>query len=431
MFKPLRYDEDYSFLKSDSSRSWYRETKFIPISNNGNSFLSFGGDIRYQYMRFQNENWGESPNDKDGFILSRYLLHADFRAGRHFRAFVQLQSSLANGKSDRPTPVEENLLDFHQAFFDVRFLRNFIVRLGRQELLYGSQRLVAVRDGPNNRQSFDAARLLYSDHDWKADFFFSHYVRGKPGIFDDDLNKNDKFWGIYFVRNKIPFLGNTDLYYLGLWRKVATFDDGTGRELRHSIGSRIWNKKGNWRCDAEGLYQFGRFAEMNIAAWTFSINTGYKFSKLMFKPEAGVKIEFVSGDCEYNDSRLQTFNPLFPRGGYFGLISLIGPANLFDIHPSLSFDMNKRLTLNLDCDLFWRYSEKDGIYGPNVLLIYSGKSSTNKYFGSQYSGDLVYTPNEFLYFRGEFSWFKTGGFLKDVGPGKNILFVAITTQLKF
>lgn len=63
----------------------------------------------------------------------------------------------------------------------------------------------------------------------------------------------------------------------------------------------------------------------------------YKFSKTKLKPEIGLKTELIRGDREYDDNKPETFNPLFPRGGYFGLAALIGPVNLIDIHPSLSF----------------------------------------------------------------------------------------------
>jgi hypothetical protein len=86
---------------------------------------------------------------------------------------------------------------------------------------------------------------------------------------------------------------------------------------------------------------------------------------------------------------------------------------------------------NMDYDIFWRYSRNDGIYGPNVAMIYSGKDSQQKSIGRQYSSNLEYTPNSFLYFRCEFTWFKASDFLQDVGPGKNILFTATTVQLRF
>lgn len=434
-FKPLRYDEDYSILKSDSSRNWYKRTKFSRLSKMKSSYISIGGDIRYQYLRFRNESWGDAPEDKDGYLLTRYLVHADLHAGQHFRTFIQLQSSFANGKVKVPSPVDENQLDIHQAFFDIGFpLRRkpeLIVRIGRQEFMYGSQRLVSVRDGPNNRHSFDAAKLIYKSTLVKADLFFSHYVRSKQKIFDDGFIKSNRFWGLYIVRNQLPVLQNVDLYYFGLHNKKATFDDGMGKELRHTIGSRVWNSRKDWRYDIEGLYQFGKFANKDIKAWSFSVNTGYKFSNVKFKPEVGLKTEWISGDAKYGDDKLQTLHPLFPRGGYFGLVSLIGPANLFDIHPSLTFGLSTKMFLSMDYDVFWRFSRNDGIYGPNVALIYSGKNSSQKYVGRQFSCDLVYTPNNFIYFRTEFTWFKAGRFLKDSGTGKDILFTAFTAQLKF
>ncbi len=434
-FKQLRYEEDYSILQQDSSNSWYKTTKYNPLSKSGNTYLSFGGDIRHQYQWFKNENWGESPKDDDGFILTRTLAHADFHAGKHFRTFVQLQSSFANGREEQPSPVEENTLDLHQAFADVAFTlpntQALTLRVGRQELLYGSQRLVAVRDGPNNRQAFDAARLLYAHPGLKADVFFSHYVQSRQQIFDDGFKNNIQLWGAYLVKNNIPILNNADVYYFGLLKRNAKFDDGAGRELRHSVGGRIWAARKFWRYDVEGLYQFGDFADKTISAWTFSLNTGYKFANTKLKPELGIKTELISGDAKYGDNKLQTFNPLFPRGGYFGLVSLIGPANLVDIHPSFDLELSRKVFFNMDYDIFWRYSRNDGIYGPNVAMIYSGKNSDQKSIGRQYSTHLEYTPNNFLYFRGEFTWFKASDFLQDVGPGKNILFVATTVQLKF
>lgn len=434
-FKQLRYEEDYTLLQQDSSRDWYKAIKYTPLSTNGQTYLSLGGDIRYQYQWFKNENWGETPKDNDGFILTRYLAHADLHAGKHIRTFVQLQSSFANGKVTTPSPVDENQLDLHQAFADLAFTarnaQSITVRIGRQELLYGSQRLVAVRDGPNNRQAFDAARLLYTRRNWHADLFYSRFVQSKPKIFDDGFTNNTRFWGAYFVKNKVPFFHNADLYYFGLLKKNTRFDDGTGKELRHSIGGRIWDAQKFWRYDIEGVYQFGDFAGKAISAWTFSVNTSYKFAHTPLKPEAGIKTELISGDAQYNDNKLQTFNPLFPRGGYFGLVSLIGPANLFDIHPSLALDLWRGWYFNMDYDIFWRYSRQDGIYGPNAALIYSGKKSSQKSIGRQYSTHVEYIPNRHLYFRCEFTWFKASDFLQDVGPGKNILFTATTAQLKF
>lgn len=434
-FKPMRFDENYTFLQTDTvNKSWYKKLKYIPLSVSGKTYLSLGGEVRYQYFYAKNEKWGDDPVDNDGYTLNRLLLHADFHMGKYFRAFVQLQSSNSSGRID-PGPVESNPLEIHQGFIDIALLgekdKQLLFRVGRQELSYGSQRLVAVRDGPNNRQSFDAVKAVSSFGNYRGDFFYSHYVVAQDGIFDDYSNKKRAFWGSYFTIGKIPALKNIDLYYLGYKRANANFDDATGKELRHSAGTRIWGKYENWRYDAEAVYQFGNVDVKDIQAWTVSLNTGYRFSSAILKPEIGFKVELISGDKTSGDGKLETFNPLFPRGAYFGLASVIGPSNLVDFHPSLSFELYRNIEWVIDYDMFWRYSETDGIYGPNTIMIYPGDTTDAKEIGRQLESEIIYQPNPYLYFRFEATLFKAGDFLKASGAGKNMFFTGITMQLKF
>lgn len=432
-FRPLRYDEDYTILKNDTNRSFYRTIKYQPLSKNGNTYLSIGGEVRYQYFNSRNEDWGDAPNDKDGYLYSRFLAHGDLHAGKNFRLFTQLQASMANGKESGTSAVDENPLDLHQAFFDINTnSKNAILRVGRQEFSYGSQRLISVRELPNNRQSFDAVKTMFAFGAYKLDAFYGRYVTAKKEIFDDVSNRDINVWGLYLVKNKVPLLRNIDLYYLGLSKTKAVFEDSAGKERRHSVGSRIWGTDGGWKYDIEGVYQFGKFTGKNISAWTLSVNSGYKFTRAFFKPEIGIKSELISGDRQKGDDRLQTFNPLFPRGAYFGLAALIGPSNLFDIHPSMVFELvNNKLMWGIDHDFFWRYSTNDGIYAPNVSLIHTSGNSPHKFIGQQLATDVTFTPNQFVLIRVELTWFKTGNYLKDVSAGKNILFGATTLQIKF
>ena len=392
-----------------------------------------GGEVRYQYFNIRNEDWGDAPKDGDGYLFSRFLAHADLHAGKNFRLFAQLQGSMANGKASGTSAVDENPLDLHQAFFDLNTnSKNAILRVGRQELSYGSQRLISVRELPNNRQSFDAVKTMFTFGTYKLDAFYGRYVSAKKEIFDDVSNREINTWGAYLVKNKVPLIKNIDLYYLGLSKTNAVYEDSAGKEHRHSVGSRIWGAEGGWKYDIEGVYQFGKFAGKNISSWTLSFNSGYKFTRATLQPEIGLKSEIISGDKQKGDDRLQTFNPLFPRGAYFGLAALIGPSNLFDIHPSIAFELiNDKLTWTIDHDLFWRYSSRDGIYAPNVSLIRTSGNSPNKYIGNQLATDLTFTPSQFLLIRAEATWFKAGSYLKDVSAGKNILFGAATLQIKF
>jgi hypothetical protein len=431
----LRYDEDYSVLKNDTLKTYYYRAKFSPLNKSRRTYVSFGGDVRFQYLYSKNEDWGSVPEDKDGSVLSRFLAHADFHAGEYFRSYIELQSSMANGTEDPPPPVLQNELDLHQAFADIdhplRKQRHLILRVGRQEMLYGTQRLVSVKEGLNNRQSFDAVKLMYGDTTMRVDAFFSEPVRPVYGIFNDKVNKHAKFWGSYVVVNDIPILQNVDLYYLGLSKSESMFDDGTGKELRHSVGTRIWMNSARWYYDFEGLYQWGKFGPGRISAWTVSSNSTYIFRALKRNPQINLKAEIISGDKNYQDEKLNTFNPLFPRGAYFGLASLIGPSNLVDLHPAFIIDVSDAFLYEVDYDAFWRFSVHDGVYGPSALLLYSGKTSEHKFIGSQLATYFIYNPNRFFNLQVELTWFKAGQYLKDVGPGKNILFTAVTAQCIF
>jgi hypothetical protein len=434
-FKQLRYDENYAALAKDTTANWYHKLKFNPLSADKKTYISFGGEVRYQYFHFTNQDWGEAPVDKDGFVLTRYLAHADFHAGKHFRAFVQLQSSLAGGEAETPSPVDQNILDLHQFFVDYAGAlgngQNLALRLGRQEFSYGSQRLVAVREAPNNRQAFDAVKLMYGSKKLKLDVFYSRYVQARPNIFDDAFNNNIQFWGAYAAITKVPVIQNLDVYYLGIKKRSVVFDDGKGMERRHSVGARVWQNTSDWQYDLEGLYQFGHFAGGKISAWTLSSNICYVFNTAAVKPKIGLKTEVISGDEAHGDGQLNTFNPLFPKGAYFGLAALIGPYNLVDAHPYIELALSKKLTLSGDYDLFWRLNKNDGLYAVNGRLIYPANAGASTQIGQQLGTELAYTPNKYLYFRQEVTWFSAGDFLKQAGPGKNILMFGSTVTLKF
>lgn len=426
-FKPLRYDEDYSILKHDSIRSFYRKLKFTPISANRNNYISFGGEVRLQYLHYKNDLWSDAPEASHEEVLNRYLLHADVHLGKRLRTFVQLQSSLAFSIEDAG-PLEDNSMELHQGFIELKNGKGeLLVRIGRQEFQYGSQRLVSAREGPNNRQSFDALKVIYQKHSLRADIFYSHYVKTRKGFLNDRPSGNTRFWGAYIIKNGIPVIGNIDLYYLGFLTREATFDEGIGREMRHSTGTRIWENGSKWKYDFEVVWQFGKFEKNIIRAWTASINTSYTFNKI----ETGLKAELISGNKNYNDNYLQTFNPLFPRAGYFGLAGLIGPENLIGLHPSVSYTPLFRLGVSLNYDKLWRYSTSDGIYNPGKQLIYTGKNITKRRIGDQYTITLEYALSKYFGFSTNLVWFTAGNYLKEIAAGKTVFFIGITTAVKF
>lgn len=426
VFEPMRFNENYSYLRDDPSRSVYEKIKFIPMGKK--VYHSAGGELRAQFFHILDEDWGETGERHDRYLLHRYLLHSNLHLTHNVRTFVELQGSFALEKKFA-SAVDESKVEVHQFFADYED-NKVLIRMGRQEFQYGSQRLVSVRELPNSRQSFDAVKVVLHSGKNSVDLFYGDYVLARPGYFDEKTRGDVRLWGVYGVKKGLP-LTNFDLYYLGLYKKHARFDSLVGREIRHSVGTRVWKSGDRWRTDFEAVYQFGTVGNTTISAYTVSSNSGYTFTKLAFNPELGVKTEVISGNRSYHDNALETFNPIFPKGAYFGLAALIGPANLIDVHPSLTFHLAEGIVYAVDYDVFWRYSAADGIYTPSVMLIYPGAESHDKRIGQQYATNIDWDPSKYLSFRLQATWFKAGKFLKDTGAGKDILFMGITSQIKF
>ena len=132
------------------------------------------------------------------------------------------------------------------------------------------------------------------------------------------------------------------------------------------------------------------------------------------------------------DGNLQTFNPLYPRGGYFGFNPLIGPADLIDLHPYATYSPSDKLDLQADVVYNWRYSTQDGLYRPSGNFNLPGASSSKKYIGTTYLVSADYRFSKFFSLSSGAQYFKTGAFIKDVvQPTANSWFYNLQFTFKF
>jgi hypothetical protein len=436
-YQLLRYEETYGYLQDVTRRTdVWDPIKYIRLGHDADQYLSLGGELRERYEYFDHYNWGQGTQDPNGYLLQRYMAHADLHLGPQVRAFVQLKSGLEKSRDGGPRPPDDDDLDLNQAFVDVSADVTapyaITVRTGRQEIAFGSQRLVSVREGPNVRQSFDGLRGTLTAGDWRIDAFGARPVQTKTGSFDDGPDYKRWFWGVY-TSGPLSFLpvGWIDVYYLGLDRDQARFSQGTAHELRHSLGTRLWGRLDACDYNFEFLYQLGRFGGGNIAAWTAASDTGYTVSAAPLQPRLGVKVDAASGDRNPNAKTLQTFNALFPKGAYFNEADLIGPANFIDLHPSADFHVGDRATVSTDWDFYWRQSAADGIYGVAVNLVRPAGKSSASYIGSALSLKVDWRLDRHITFTTAYTHFFAGAFLKETPPGEDVNFLAGWATYKF
>lgn len=434
-FRLLRYDEDYSVLK-DSSRTFYNRLKYLPLSQSGRTYVSFGGELRAELDRAMHEDWGAMNVGRNIFLLQRYQVHADLHLSDRIRIFGQLRSGLENGRKNGPRPIDEDQLNVQNLFIDLIPYKGMddrmTIRLGRQELQYGSGRLLDVREGPNLRLYFDGAKVAYTSPKWNVDAFLMAAGRVKTGVFDNPIiSRKSSLWGIYSTHNAAKML-NIDLYYMGINRDEARFDDGVAAETRHTVGTRLWANGNELLYNFEIGYQLGKFGAADIRAWGGSMDIAYRFANLNGAPTVKLRSDFISGDDVKGDGKLGTFNALYPNGGYFGMNPQAGPANLLSIHPNLSWNPVENLLLSLETVFSWRQSLQDGIYLPDGTLRLGSSNSDSRYIGTAYISTVSWQISKFLSYNAGVQYFKTGDFINDVIPQhKDGVFISSLLGFKF
>lgn len=431
----MRYEEDYSPLLKDSSRDLYHRFKCTRLSAGSQSYISFGGEARIEYDAFNNEDWGKQNLNHNNFLLQRYNLHADLHLGSRLRLFTQLRSALENGRKNGPRPIDEDHLNIQNLFVDVRLIQQtkqqLLLRAGRQELNYGAGRLISVREGPNVRLYFTGAKAIYTTGSLSADAFVMIADSMHTGVFDNKPTKEVNLWGTYATLN-LPLQKHIDGYYIGVRRDNALFDKGVANERRHTIGTRLWKNNNGLIYDIEAAWQFGSFGTRHIRAWTTSFDIGYLFGNSKLKPLIAIRNDYISGDRGPGDPTLRTFNPLYPKGGYFGFDPQVGPVNLIDIHPYGSVVVANRLSIQWDVVFNWRYSTHDGAYRPSGTLNLTGAGSPSRYIGTGYLAKVIYTINPFFSIDFGAQYFTTGTFIKDQVPiPQNALLTNFRTSCKF
>jgi hypothetical protein len=434
--KPLRAEENYSLLLSNDTvrkSSILHKLKAIPINKSKSIYLSFGGEFRPRFEYVENKNWSADEKADESFYSQRIMFHTDLHLGKYIRFFGQLTHGLVS--LEEPVYVESDKLDLHQAFAEFRIpikSNSLKLRLGRQELLLGSGRLMAFRDGPNSRRSFDMARIMLDGKGYYTNIFVGREVKIPIGFFDNSSTDAPYTWGMGLTADTKKILGNTTIYYIGFDAKSVKYNDGISSETRHTIGLRRFGNLGKrFRYNTEFNYQFGKFGTKTISAFSIEGDWHYNFINTKFKPDLGIKLDYMSGDSNQNDDNLGTFNPYFNNPAYFGLITQVGAMNMFDIHPSIKLGLTEKLSVAVEADFYWRAELNDGLYGGSKALLRASNNNKSRFIGWQSGLKLDYELNRYVKFSNETYYFIAGDFVKETGNSDNTFYNGFTVWIGF
>jgi hypothetical protein len=426
-FKPVRSDEDYGYLRDVEDRRGLDTLRYIPLG--GDAYFGFGGEARLRVDAIDAPRYGLGGARADTFALSRLLLSGDLHLGQTVRVYGQLGLHRDHGKRDRPSATDRDGVDAQVLFVDVTPASGWRLRLGRQELqLNPTQRFVAVREAPNIRQSFDGARITRAAGALKLDAFYLQPVVASPGAFDDTRNRAQRFYGVYASTRLSPHQ-SLDLYALGLERDSVRFGTVTGDERRTSLGARLSGTEGAIDYEVEGVVQAGRFAGRRIRAFAASAGGGYTLDQ-PWRPRLGLRLDAGSGDKDPTDGRLETFNPMFPKGAYFNEMGLFSWGNLAAVRASIGVAPRKTISLEASYTVHRLWTSADAIYLQPLVPLAPARGGASADVGDAMQLDASWQVNRNFKLQGQLARQEAGAAVRALG-GKPVDLAVLFVQFRF
>ncbi|HTU16695.1 MAG TPA: alginate export family protein [Gemmataceae bacterium] len=390
------YNADFRYLDTadDRDRDYFDFLKRIPV---GDDFLfTTGGEFRYRY---NNEVDSRLTGKDNVYDLTRTRIYADLWYRDLFRIYAEFINAQSFDQDLPPLSIDQYNPNFLNLFADAKLatIRNqpLYLRGGRQELLYGSQRLISPLDWGNTRRTFQGGKLFWQNNKFSLDVFCVQPVVPSANSFAsvDWQQVFSGVWGTYR-----PIAGELiDLYYLNFQDSTQIYagENGVkGTENVSTVGSRWYGNKNDWLWDTEGMLQFGRYSNQGIMANAYTMGGGYNFRKLPLNPTVWVYYDHASGQPgpPGSTSVHQTFDQLFPFGHYyFGMMDITGRQNINDFHTDLSFFPTKWWTVWAQYHVLRLDSPFDALYnsaGVATRIDPTGKAGINV-------GDILTVINNF------------------------------------
>lgn len=454
-WKLLFFDNDFSYKKDPKHTHLLgEELKELPLDCvpivkrlPQPSWISYGGEVRYRLMDERNRLRPGGPAHAD-YDLWRWRQYLDFHVCDEFRLYVEMIDASMNRNPLPTTGIDVNRWDIQNVFADIkvgeRDGKPIYFRVGRQELLYGSQRLISPLDWANTRRNFEGLKLFSKGEAWDVDAWLTRPVNtatpgdGPLATFQnhfDSPNQDHVFagaWGTYKGVKDHLF----DVYYLFDDNKVpvsAGFPGGT----RNTLGGRwLGNRPVLDVCgeasriyhgEFEGGYQVGNDFGKDVQAGFFVGGVGHTWQKAPWQPNLWLYYDWASGSQNLAGSRTNTFNQQYGlTHAYFGLIDNIARQNISDLNWRATVKPTKDLNCQVAMHFFELANKNDVLY--TITGAPLGKPNTGTTVGQELDllGTYVYSPN--FNVQAGYFWFWNGSFIQNNAPrGMAEMFYVQTT----
>lgn len=370
--KGVFYDNKFDYLRDPCYDGWALgdDLKRFPL---GDSIcVDVGGQYR---LREQSERemrniiyharpTGGLTGHNDDFLLQRTRLYLNAEIGERVRVYVETLDAQSAYEQGIARVIDVNRWELQNLFGDFMLLEDgggkLTARLGRQELLYGAQRVISPLDWANTRRTFDAGKLMWKGTDWDLDAFWA-----RPLLRDivrlDPPNEKRELYGVYSTYKGLG-KDTLELYWLlEDWHDFPANPPGFNYQ---TAGGRYYGSRDQWLFEAEGAYQFGRNSDQTDHAAGFcTLGLGRKLDGLNWKPTLWGYYDWAAGANQVGNGYNQG-EPLAHK--YFGYMDFFGRSNIEDANVQLNLEPTERMKLQAWFHYFWLQNGHDVPYNVDM-----------------------------------------------------------------
>jgi hypothetical protein len=397
--------------------------------------VRFTGELRAREEGFLANRF--SAGQDDMYLLQRVRLAVSLQPLPWLGMFVQGQDSRVSF-TDRinAAPPYQDSADLRQAWVQLGRGEDSTVslRIGRQELAFGEERLVGASNWGNVARSFDAVRLGLRHGGYQATAFASSVVVPKDHVFDRHVD-GDNLHGIYGSIDSWLPRGTVEPYVF--WHVAPRIQSEAGRQaqLNHkTTGIRLAGQLPQaFEYTSEIALQRGSWGGDSVAAWAGYWRIVRSFNDQPWQPRVRLEFNHASGDANPADERHGTFEVLYPTPhDKYGLADQVGWKNINHVGLTGEFRPTKTLVLQAKAHDWWLASPHDGLYSAGgALLVRNRTGMSATHVGEELDVQVSWTPMPGLQLAGGVGRMFAGEFLNRTTPGHAYTFPYVTLVYGF
>lgn len=406
----------------------------VPIVNRANDRLPGWLRVRGEFReRIEGPRGiGFAQGRDDGFALSRVRFNVSVTPSPNFRVQAELHDARVAGKDIGPTAAPfRGPFDIRTAFADIGSAKApATLRVGRQELAFGEQRLLGHLAWVNTGRVWDGTRLTLRSKPVQVDLFGASLVRFLPSVLDRSGNGNRLLGAYASTTTLVP--GATVEPYVLLRRDENLRSElgPTGTLDQSTTGVRMAGKlPARLDYGIEMAMQRGSLADDSLSAWA-----GHYQLRASLPGRGAVKIitEYnrASGDRNPTDGVRQTFDQLYPTGhDKLGLGDQVGWKNVHHLREGVDFMPLKATPISLSYHTWWLAERTDGLYSATgALLARVPAGAASSHIGHEIDVQISRPLTPQLGLAVGYAHMFSGAFLKQATPGASFShsFVMVT-----